>query len=197
MTHGTTSSTPHRPPGSVVRLPDGSTVRLRAIRRDDGDLLLDHFAHLGDDARYRRFLAPVHHLTAEQVDYFTHLDHDRHEALFALTEAGRSVGVARYISSSEHPETAEVAAAVIDGWRGRGVGGALIADLARRARDAGITHFTALMVPDNLPMRRLLARLGPVEILHRDPGEVEVAVCLQPHPSRPGGGRVGTRARQG
>lgn len=165
--------------GSVLRLADGSALRIRAIHRDDGDLLLDHFGHLGAEARYRRFLAPVQRLTTEQVDYFTHPDHRLHEALFALDEDGRPVGVARYISSPEHPETAEIAAAVIDGWRGRGVGSALIAELARRARNAGITRFTALMLADNRAMRHVLARLGPIDILHRDPAEIEVAVRLE------------------
>jgi RimJ/RimL family protein N-acetyltransferase len=165
-------------PSSRVRLPDGSTVTVRAIHRTDRDLLLDHFAHLGADARLRRFLAPVQHLTAEQVDYFTHPDHRRHEALFALDDDGRPVGVARYISSPEHPETAELAVAVVDGWRGRGVGRALVDELALRARQAGVTRFVALMLPDNRAMRHILAKLGPVQVLDRDPTSIEVSVPL-------------------
>lgn len=167
-------------PSSLVRLPDGSTLTVRAIHPGDSDLLLDHFAHLGADARYRRFLAPVHDLTAQEVDYFTHPDHRRHEALFALDDDGRPVGVARYISSAEHPRTAELAVAVVDGWRGRGVGRALVDELARRARQAGVTRFVAFMLPDNRAMRRILDGLGPVQTLHRDPTSIEVAVQLDP-----------------
>lgn len=163
---------------SRVRLPDGSVVIVRRIHRSDSALLLEHFDHLGDESRYRRFLAPVNHLTSDQVEYFTRPDHRRHEALFALDDSEHPVGVARYISSSDDPTTAEIAAAVVDGWQGRGVGNELLNRLARAAREQGIQRFTALMLEDNSPMRRLLAKLGPVEILNRDAGNVEVAVNL-------------------
>jgi len=176
---------PGRPPGPRVWLPDGSAVLIRAIHRDDAKLLLDHFAHLGTEARYSRFLGTIRHLTAEQLDHFTHPDHRLHEALFALDDVGRPVGVARYISTPERPETAELAAAVVDGWRGRGVGSALVDELARRARNAGIARFTALMLPQNRPMRHVLARLGPLEVLNRDPTGIEVAVALEPRADRP------------
>jgi RimJ/RimL family protein N-acetyltransferase len=165
---------------SLVRLSDGSTLTVRPIHRGDGDLLLEHFAHLGADARYRRFLAPVQDLTAKEVDYFTHPDHRLHEALFALDEDGHPVGVARYISSPEHPQTAEIAVAVVDGWRGRGVGSAIVDELARRARQAGVTRFVAFMLPDNRAMRHILDGLGSVKTLNRDPSSIEVAVELEP-----------------
>lgn len=165
-----------------MRLPDGSTVRIRPIHRADTELLLDHFAHLGDDGRYSRFLGTTPSLSLRQLDYFTRPDHRGHEALFALDEHGHPVGVARYISAPERPEAAEVAVAVIDGWRGRGVGSVLMDELARRARGVGIVLFTALMFPQNQAMFRLLAQLGPVEVLTRDPAGLEVSVALGPGP---------------
>lgn len=166
---------------SRVRLPDGSVVIIRRIHRTDGALLREHFDHLGDESRYRRFLGLVNHLSLDQVEYFTRPDHHRHEALFALDDDGHPVGVARYIGSSGDPATAEVAAAVVDDWQGRGVGRELLDRLAGAARAQGIRRFTALMLEGNGPMRHLLADLGTVETLDRDAGSIEVSVLLGSH----------------
>lgn len=168
--------------GIAVALPDGSPLRLRPIHRGDGGLLLDHFSHLDATARYRRFLSPVRELTPDQVKYFTTLDHSRHEGLFALDELGEPVGVARYITLAD-PRVAEVAVAVVDGWRHRGVGRVLVGELARRARAAGVERFSALMFEDNVAMRHLLAALGPLTVGARSDGTVEVGVSLEGAPA--------------
>jgi hypothetical protein len=54
--------------------------------------------------------------------------------------------------------------------------------LADRARDEGITRFTALMLSGNRPMRRLLADLGTTRLLSSGAGAVELAVDLHPNP---------------
>lgn len=173
--------------GIAPTLSDGSRLRLRPIHRGDRDLLLEHFEHLDADARYRRFMGPVTELTPEQVDYFTTLDHRRHEGLFALDELGEPVGVARYVTLAD-PRIAEVAVAVVDGWRHRGVGRVLVGELARRARTAGVERFSALMFDDNVAMRRLLAALGALTAGARSDGTVEIGVSLVA-PTRTAAGR--------
>ena len=173
-------STGSVPGGFPVRLRDGAVVWLRPIHRDDEALLIEHFEHLDSEARYRRFLAPVKRLTPGQVHDFTHLDHHAQEGLFALDEAGHPIGVARYISLPDQPGTAEVAAAVVSSWQGRGLGGTLLTQLAYRARQEHITRFIAVMFVSNVPMRRLLQRLGPVKVIERDRSSVTVAAELRP-----------------
>ena len=132
-----------------------------------------------DEAVYRRFLNPHGRLTASELRYLTEVDHRDHEALLAVDPgSGKSVGVARYVRDHERRETAEIAVAVLERWQGRGVGKALLHRLADRARDEGITQFTALMLSDNHPMRRLLADLGTTRLLSSGAGAVELAVDL-------------------
>ena len=134
-----------------------------------------------DDAIYRRFLSPRGRLTAAELRYLTEVDHRDHEALLAIDPGSRKgIGVARYVRDRERLDSAEIAVAVLEPWQGRGVGKTLLNRLADRARDEGITRFTALMLSDNRPMRRLLADLGATRLLSSGAGTVELSVELTP-----------------
>jgi GNAT superfamily N-acetyltransferase len=71
---------------------------------------------------------------------------------------------------------AELALTVTDDWQGRGVGTVLLEVLCARAREEGISSFTALMLATNGTMMDLLEQLGPVRIVDRETCTVEVEV---------------------
>src|SRR3954453_12654135 len=157
----------------------GTGVEIRPIEPGDKAGLASAVEQSSDDAVYRRFLNPHGRLTASELRYLTEIDHRDHEALEALDPDGKiSVGVARYVRDHERRNSAEIAVAVLESWQGRGVGKALLHRLADRARDEGITQFTALMLADNRPMRALLAVLGPTRLVSSEAGAVELAVDL-------------------
>lgn len=167
----------------MMRLRDGGEVLVRQIGPGDREQLAREFAHLSDESRYRRFLVPVHDLTDEQITYLTNVDHHRHEALVALEPGtGRGVGVARYVRDYDRPDTAEAAVTVVDDWQGRGVGTLLLEALAARAREEGVDRFTALLLARNDAMIELLRALGPVRVVDREAGTVEVEVALSGRP---------------
>jgi GNAT superfamily N-acetyltransferase len=161
--------------GAPVTLRDGSHVRVRQGHRSDRDLLLRGFERLSPESRYRRFLAPMPELTEGMVRYLAEIDHHDHEALIALDEeTGEGIGVARYVRDQDRPEVAEVAVTVIDDWQGRGLGTLLLEVISARAREEGVTTFTALMLATNEEMMDLLKRLDPVRIVDRETGRVEI-----------------------
>ena len=95
----------------------------------------DRLSHGIDDSirscRHRRFLAGVASLTDAQ-------DRD-HEMLVAIDpETDEGIGVASCFRSAYDPQTTEITVAVADAWQGRGVGTALVAELAHQARRSGI-----------------------------------------------------------
>ena len=51
---------------------------------------------------------------------------------------------------------------VIDDWQGRGLGTLLLEVISARAREEGITTFTALMLAINEEMLDILRHLDPV-----------------------------------
>jgi GNAT superfamily N-acetyltransferase len=136
--------------GAPVALRDGSRIRIRQGQAADRALLQRGFARLSADSRYRRFLSPISELSEATVRYLTEIDHHDHEAIVALDEqTGEGVGVARYVRNPERPEVAEVAVTVIDDWQQRGLRTLLLDVLGARAREEGITRFTALMLATN------------------------------------------------
>jgi RimJ/RimL family protein N-acetyltransferase len=149
---------------------------VRPIEPDDKDALTSAFAHLSEQSRYQRFMAPIVELSESQLRYLTEIDHRDHEALIAFdAESGDGVGVARYVRLDDRSR-AEAAITVIDEWQGRGLGTGLCQLLAERARAEGIDCFTALLLAENEQMHDVLASLGPAKVLSREAGTVEVEV---------------------
>ncbi len=165
--------------GAPVVLRDGSHVRVRQGHRSDRKLLLRGFERLSPESRYRRFLAPMPEMTEAMVCYFTEVDHYDHESIIALEEeTGEAIGVVRYVRSTERPDAAEFAVTVIDAWQRRGVGTLLLEVISARARAEGVTSFTALMLASNQEMMEVLNGLGPVRIVDRDAGTVEIEMSI-------------------
>jgi len=172
---------PHR---TAVTLRDGSHVVVRPISVTDAEPLRAGFERLSEESRYRRFLAPVR-LNESMLRYLTDVDHHDHEALVALGEDGAVVGVARWVRLRGDPQAAEAAVVVGDDWQGRGMGTALLGLLADRARAEGIQRFTALMLAGNREALTLFEDLGPVKILDRGSGTVELEITLPPRGAGP------------
>jgi RimJ/RimL family protein N-acetyltransferase len=147
--------------GEHVTLRDGSTVLVRAVRPEDRELFVAGFERMSGESRYRRFMSAKKKLSDTELDFFTHLDHDRHEAIGAIDVAtGEGAGVARMHRSDHDPTVAEAAVTVVDDWQGRGLGSLLLDRLTERARQLGVRHFEASLFTTNRAMLHLFERLG-------------------------------------
>jgi GNAT superfamily N-acetyltransferase len=170
---------------TAAELSDGSEVEIRPLTPDDKAGLAAGFERLSELSRYRRFLSPTSHLSARQLAYLTKVDHHDHEALVAIDPSSRDgLAVARYVRSAENPREAEFAVAVADDWQRRGLGTALLRQLAARARAEGITRFTGFVLKDNQPMHGLLQSLGEVKQRDAHDGTLEVWLDIPEEPLR-------------
>ncbi len=137
-------------------------ARWRPLAADDQDRIVAAFDRLSEESRYRRFFAPLHELSDRSLDHLTDIDHHDHEAVIALdAEADELIGVARYVRSEKDGERAEAAVVVADDWQHQGLGHALLERLAMRAREEGISRFTAVVQADNRRALELLSEIGP------------------------------------
>lgn len=169
---------------SEARLPDGTPVLIRPLSAADAGELRRGLDHLSPESAYRRFLGTPPTLNATTLKYLTDVDHVNHEALGAADpETGHGIGIARFVRSTEEPAHAEIALAIADDWQHRGLGTLLLDALASRARAVGITHFTGLVLADNLAMLRLFERLGPTTHHPAASGTVELVTELLSPPA--------------
>ncbi len=179
----------------VHALPDGTQVKIRPIRADDGQRLRDSHVRLSEESRYRRFLAAKPELTEADARYLVEVDACDHYALVATLVGGLGddpepiVAVARYIRLPGDPQTAEFAIVVGDRLQGQGLATELLARLARAAAVRGVRRFTATMLSDNVAIRRLLARIGVGPPSMRHFGsiteiDVELRAAGEPAPAR-------------
>ncbi|MGH7820866.1 MAG: GNAT family N-acetyltransferase [Candidatus Binatia bacterium] len=153
---------------SIHTLRDGTKVRLRPIGPADRDRLAAGFEKLSATSRYRRFLSPTPRLTEETLRHLTATDGWNHLAIGAETEQGDGLGVARFFRLESEPEVAEAAVAVIDEKQGLGLGHLLLEALVAAARERGIRRFRGYVLPENEPMRALLAEIGERATVRRE-----------------------------
>ena len=120
-------------------------------------------------------------LNERTLSFLLDVDHHDREALVAEDVAtGKPLAIARYGRSRDDPAAAELAVAVVDHVQGNGLGSAITQRLVDRAREEGITRFTALILTDNQASLALIHELGMPKAEPRGSGTVEVSVDLPP-----------------
>jgi RimJ/RimL family protein N-acetyltransferase len=147
----------------VLDLEGGTKVHIRPIAPEDEPLLHEAVAAMSERSVYFRFFSPLKRLPDALAHRLAVVDHNNRFALVATTDKPtgkeRILGVARY-DRAPGTDVAEVAVAVVDEFQHRGLGGALLAILARAAREHGIKTFTLIVLPENQQMLGLLRKMG-------------------------------------
>ncbi|MEZ5321326.1 MAG: GNAT family N-acetyltransferase [Microthrixaceae bacterium] len=165
-----------------IALDEDATLHLRPIHPDDAASLAEGFEHLSPESRYMRFFSPLERLSATQLDYFTHIDYDRHFALVAYFEDPDGgddigVGVARYIRLDD-PSKAEAAVVVLDEFHRRGIGRVLLEALLTVAHRSGVATMLLVVHADNTAMTAMMAALGATPSPGDDATTVDFTIDL-------------------
>lgn len=143
-------------------LPAVQNVTVRPIGPGDVEALQAHVRGLSPESRYNRFFAALHELSRAEVDRLTRLDQTCGLALLAevqLDGAAIMIAEACYALVSERRE-AEFALSVADGWRRRGLGTLLVAEIERRSKALGARRLVGEVLRSNAPMKALAKKCG-------------------------------------
>jgi RimJ/RimL family protein N-acetyltransferase len=143
----------------IVLLGDGSEVELRPATGADAPLVTALHARCTPGTRRGRFLNPSPTLAADELDELLTGKSGKGKGLLAMTlDGGHAVGLATL--DPDGNGSAAISVLVEDAWQARGVGTALIRRAVELATEASWRELTALALPGNLRITRLLRRAG-------------------------------------
>jgi RimJ/RimL family protein N-acetyltransferase len=149
--------------GSAVVLEGDRRIAIRPIDPADADGLRVFYRSLSPRSRYARFLGAAAGISDATARRFAEVDHSASDGLVAvLQEKGPRDGtiIGHLCLEPDGVGSNELAMAIADGFRGHGIGTAMMRGAIESARDRGIRRLTATMFATNLPMRRLMLGTG-------------------------------------
>jgi GNAT superfamily N-acetyltransferase len=130
-------------------------VFIRELSRLDRAALERHFLALDSGDRRLRFGAPLGDFAARA--YVMRIDFDTDACFGVFDDALHLVGAAHLCRADEH---AELGISVLEGHRGRGVGGALLARAHLHARNWRVRRLFMHCLTENRAMMHLALRQG-------------------------------------
>ena len=163
-----------------LALRDGTCVPVRRIRPEDAPALQRLVGRLSEETIRLRYFGAIKELSEKQARHFAEVDGQNRYALVALDPENESeiLAVVRY-DRQEGTNKAEYAALVEDRMQGRGLGIGLTRRLIEAARNRGIEHLYALVLPENRGMLHLLRSLDLPERVRWEGGLEHIDIDLQ------------------
>ncbi len=144
-----------------VRLKDGTSVVLRAIRPEDQPLLQELLESCSPESLYHRF----HYATkrsGELASRFCNVE-DGHEKVIVAeieTEDGKKLIGFGDLAPDSRRRSVEAAVLVADCWQGRGLGGVLSDYCLDAAYRWGVKEVVAITTPDNRQVIAMAQKRG-------------------------------------
>jgi len=163
-----------------VLLADGGVVHLRPARLDDEAAIRAMHRRLSPETIRFRFFEAFPRLLDHDVDRV--ITADRRDRVALLATLGEDVVGLAYYSRARDRREAEVAFLIEDAHQGRGLGSVVLEHLAVIGREAGLSRFTADVLPDNQAMVAVFREVGFDVKAAFDSGSIRLSVDLTPTP---------------
>jgi len=165
-------------------LRDGTLVRVRATRPDDGHRLVVAFGKLERESIYTRYFSFKKQLTPADLERGNNADGRRGAAIMVTLAADAETVIAVGLYSA-HPTrdgatSAELAFVTEEDYQGQGIARLLLEALADVARVHGIVRLDAEVLAQNRAMLRVFERSGLPIHTSRVGSSVHVELDLRP-----------------
>jgi len=148
-------------------------IPIRELWPSDRVSLCEHLLALRSDDRRLRFGTPLSDYSVREYVKRIGFDHD---VVFGVADEDlRLLGVAHLARMDRH---AELGVSVLEGHRGRGIGGALLARAHLRARNWRVASLFMHCLTENAAMMRLARRQGMAIVA--EAGEADAWLELPP-----------------
>jgi RimJ/RimL family protein N-acetyltransferase len=149
----------------TATLRSGNQVKVRSIRPEDKNKLLEAFKNLEPESIYTRFFYHKKMLTEDELKTATELDFENAVALVVTIGEGEHetiIGGGRYavIDETAKLRSAEVAFTVEENYHRQGIARILLQHLASIGREKGLAQFVAEVLPENRGMLTVFSRCG-------------------------------------
>jgi RimJ/RimL family protein N-acetyltransferase len=159
----------------------GLRVRLRLTRPSDARRVRRFLDGLSAEARRLRFLAATPVVSEGIVRHFTFYNPRERLVVAATAPLGGTEEIVG-LADVAHLSTglAELGVVVDDAHQERGIGTLLAESIASLAAHQGATHLKAELLTKNVPMLRLMERLGPTVRTYETGNAAVYATLPQP-----------------
>ncbi|HLE89281.1 MAG TPA: GNAT family N-acetyltransferase [Candidatus Limnocylindria bacterium] len=154
--------------------------RIRPIRRGDAPGLVAFYAALSAESRRSRFFGACRSISDLQAQRFARVRRRGGDGWVAVDPEGQIIGhVCLEPLPTRRERVEEIAAAVADAWRGRGIGRALVDAGIASARRRGVVALEATMLTGNQAIHALLEHSGLPWTCHAlEPGSEAIRLEL-------------------
>jgi RimJ/RimL family protein N-acetyltransferase len=136
---------------------------IRAITPEDKDGLQEGLAMMSPESKRQRFFSSRKGFTDKELKFFTEVDQHDHLAYVAINrdENGPSpAGSIRCVRDIERAAFAELAVTIVDVYQRRGLGTAMLENIASASQKENITHFYGDFHTSNTGILKLLEKYG-------------------------------------
>ncbi|MDQ5984935.1 MAG: butyrate:acetyl-CoA coenzyme A-transferase [Syntrophus sp. SKADARSKE-3] len=147
---------------TLKSLPGGLEIKVRPIKVSDEDMMRRLFYNFSDESRYFRYFVNKPIMPHKEMQKYVNIDHNKIVAVVAVLENSRSeriIAEARY-AYDKHLDAYEMAFIVDEEFKEKGIATFLLKFLVEIARDRGIRHLIAFVLPRNEAMLRVFEKSG-------------------------------------
>ena len=160
---------------------DAQRPQIRPVRGDDAAGIAGFYARLSPESRRTRFLGSCRSISDLQAKRFARAEEHGASGWVALDAEGTIIAhlcLEPIEPRSERVE--EVAVAVAEDWRSRGLGRRLLDTAIGAAKRRGVSAFEATMLTGNHPIHALLEHTGLPWTCHAlEPGSETIRIDLR------------------